>query len=232
MIFLGLILGVIFAVIAFISTNTIWVALAVMGLTIIYFLFIVNPTFKKMQDKTTRFHECYRFINTFIISLSIKGATKGTLETTVSSMSESFKKEYELLLDMSEGEKIHYLHKYFNFHIYQLFTDLFDLWEEEGGNILDMSTHLINECRLVEEYINECSSISKKKIGEFSILWTFSLIILVVLRFSLSTFYTMLTKQMFFQVSIIGIFAFLLVSIHIFLSKVSKIEIDRSGDNR
>ena len=140
-------------------------------------------------------------------------------------MSEDFHRDLKGIDDLNESEKLSYLCKYFKFHIYGLFVDLINLWSEQGGDIIDMSSYLINESRLTEEYINECESISLKKTIEFAILWIFSLAILIVLRFSLGQFFEFLSAKEYYPFIIFGFMLFVLTTIHVAITRICKIEI-------
>ena len=100
-----------------------------------------------------------------------------------------------------------------------------DLWQEQGGDILKMTNFLTNQFREIEEYILSCKQLGEKKIIEFSILWLFSLSILVVIRFSLSEFYYSIIRNNVYIFGVLVIFVFALISIQILVSKVCAIEL-------
>lgn len=225
LIIIGAIASLLFGVVMFISTyNFIYSAIA-LALCAIYFFAIALPKYKKYETNLKRFHECYQFINTFIISLSIKGSLKGSLESTFDAMGDKFAQETQGMGELNESEKINYLSQYFPFHLYGLFINLINLWSEQGGNILDMSTYLMNDLRLKEEYLIESQRISKRNLLEFGILWMMSMIILVILRFALAQFYEKLSQQFFFPIAVLAILVFEIVTIHIAISRMTKVDI-------
>ena len=97
---------------------------------------------------------------------------------------------------MGETEKLTYLHKYFAFDLYRIFLDIVTLWSEQGGDILTMSQHLINQVRLKSNLIH-CQNVQRSKTIEFTVLWTIALSIMASLRFALSQFYAQIKKQLF-----------------------------------
>ena len=103
--------------------------------------------------------------------------------------------------------------------------DLINIYQEQGGNILEMSHYLLEEVRLIEEYISISKSITKKKMVEFTILWLLTLGIMVFMRFALTQFFNTITKQIFYPIGILSICLFCLLSIHIAISKMSKLQI-------
>lgn len=231
MLYFGLVISLIFAVVTFIGSNNIFVTLFILFCSFIYFLVIARPIYKKYDLKVNRFHQCYHFINSFIVSLSIKNSLSGAYESSMSAMPDDFISRVENLDTFDQKEKLENLNKYFRFHAFSLFLDLVNIYEEQGGDILSMSHYLLEETRLTEEYISENNSIARKKITEFAILWFLTLLIVVILRFALSSFYGALTKQIYYVLGIGGVFIFALVSIHITLLKMTKLEIKGWHDN-
>ena len=95
------------------------------------------------------------------------------------------------------------------------------MWEDQGGNILDYSYFLINEARNNEEYIIECENVNKRKIIEFSSLWILSIVILIVLRFSLNNFYDKLTNLLLYKILIFGFYIVILLSLIVMINKIT-----------
>lgn len=226
-----IILSILFGGITYLVTTNIYFALGVLLISVLYFVFLAYPKIKKSINKRTRFHECYHFVNTYIVSLSIKGSIKAAYEDTSNTMSESFSKINESIIDLNEEEKLNYLSSVYPFHIYSLFLNIINLWIEEGGDILKMSTELINETRNVEDYLLACERMSKKKYVEFVILWTISLGILIFLKFALKEFYKDLSGAIFFPISVSAIFIFILFSIELLLLVTTNYDLKGWSDN-
>ena len=112
-------------------------------------------------------------------------------------------------------ERLEYLKKYYPFYVYELFVSVIHLYIERGGNILDMSRFLLSELHNEQDYNHEYNSLGKRKMFDFSMLWSFSLLILVVLRFALHEHYSLISNQLFYQILIVILFLFILVSIEI-----------------
>ena len=222
---ISLLISILLGVVSYISTSNLIYTMICLFLPLIYFLTIGSFMVKKYLKAISRYHECYSFINTFVVSLSIKESIKYSLESTFDTMNESFNKNLIGIQDLKEDEKLSYLCKYFKFHIYGLFVRLINLWSEQGGNILDMSSHLINEARLVEEYIAESNRLAKKNLFEFGILWLFSLSIIVILRFALASFYEKIIQQAMYPLSILVVIILFLFTTHIAISRLCKLEI-------
>ena len=217
------IVPVIMGVLCYLSSNNIFVSLGVLAVSLMYFLVLFMNRFYKYRLNNDRFRSCYNFVNNFIITLSIKLTLSGALESVTSSMNDEFKEDYQGIEHLTDMEKLKYLKKYFPFHVYELFLNIVSLYEERGGNILDMSSYLLEELRNQNEYLIKTSSMAIRKWVEFAILWFLSLAILVLLRFALSQFFMKISTQLFYQISLSAIFLFVLVSIEILARKAFSI---------
>ena len=228
---IGIVISIIFGATGYLASGNIIVGIVSLVLPLIYFLFIARKDIYKYSVKILRFRECYHFINNFVVSLSIKNSVSSALESTIEAMPNKDFALSENVELFSVKEKIQYYSNYFRFHVYSLFIDLVNLYEEQGGNILEMSRYLLEETRQVEDYIFRCQNIARKKIVEFSILWFLTLAIMVVMRFALSQFFSTISKQVFFPIGIGGILLFALISIHIAIIKMCHLKIKGWDDN-
>lgn len=221
----GLIVSIAFFIVAFISTNNLISSAAVGGVTLLYFVIYATRVLKNKNEKITRFQDCYQFVNNFLISLSIKGHISGALATALESQNEETIDLINSLETDDPLEKVKYLKNYFKFDMYYLFVDLVTLHTEEGGDIIKMSNNLLNQIRQNEEFLVNVERMNKNSIVEFTILWAFALSILAILKFALSDFFVHIVKNNFYQMSVIFVFAFALLSIHIAIRKVVDIDI-------
>lgn len=222
---LFIILTIAFPSITYIVTNNHISTLIVMLITGLYLFLYAYPHIQKSIKRNKSFHSCYTFINTYIISLSVNGSLLAAFESTKLSMNEEYKEVINGLTNLSELEKLDYLKKYYDFDIYFLFLSVIKVWVEQGGDIFHLAHYLIEETRRDEDYLIKCEQISKRKSVEFSMLWVFTLIIIIALRYSLNTFYSQITRNLLFQIAIVSIFVLLLLSVHLLVIKINNIQI-------
>ena len=230
-ILVGIIVSLILTGIFYLTTQNILLALFVFLISIVFFVLVVYRKAKKNQLKIHRYHQCFQFINSFIISLNVKGSMSAAIQSGYETTDENTKAIIDSIKELNEEEKIMYLCKYFKFDLYRLFVDTINLWNEEGGDILKMSQYLINQVRLKEQYLITCETIHRQKTTEFIVLWSISLAILAILRFALSTFFDRIRVTIFYQVAVTVIVLFVLVSIYILLLKISKLDLEGWKDN-
>ena len=224
-IFIFLFISLLAGVVAFVALENIFISAGVFLLYVLVTILFVVPRLNKYDFVKNRYHECYHFINNFIISLSIKKSISGALETTVGSMNPEFVDLFNGLDIISDNEKLDYLSSYFEFYDYSLFLQVINIWQEEGGDIISMSKYLIGNIRHNEEYISQVDTLAKRKYIEIGILWTISLSILVVLRFALNDFYDRVKGQILFLTTISMVFAFALLTIYLIVCRGTSLKL-------
>ena len=222
----GIIVSLVFAGVTFIASQNIFSTIAIFLIFSAFFVLIARRLINNSQQKIHRYHECYQFINSFIISLNVKGSLSSAMESAYNTSDGGTKEIIDSIKELSEEEKLSYLIKYFKFDLYRLFTDTVFLWNEQGGDIIKMSHHLVEQVRLKEEYILACQSINKSKSVEFIVLWSIALMILVALRFALSQFFVRISQTIFYQIAIVVTMLFSLVSIYILLARITYLNLE------
>ena len=231
LVLVGIVVSLVFAGVTFIASQNIFSAIGVLIIFTLFFVLIARRLINNSQQKIRRYHECYQFINSFVISLNVKGSLSSALQSAYDTADNGTKEIIDSIKELNDEEKISYLIKYFKFDLYHLFVDTVSLWSEQGGDIIKMSHHLIEQVRLKEEYLLACESINKNKSVEFIILWSIALMILAALRFSLSQFFIRISHTIFYQVAIVIIMLFALISIYILLKRITNINLEGWKDD-
>ena len=227
----GIVVSLVFAGVTFIASQNIFSALGIMFIFTMFFVLIARRLVNNSQQKVHRYHECYQFINSFVISLNVKGSLSSAMESAYNTADSGTKEIIDSIKELNEEEKLSYLIKYFKFDLYRLFVDTVSLWNEQGGDIIRMSHHLIDQVRLKEEYLLSCQSINKSKCVEFVVLWSIALMILAALRFALSQFFLRIAETLFYQVAVVVTMLFALVSIYILLKRMTNLSLEGWKDD-
>ena len=227
----GIIVSLIFSGVTFIATQNIFSPIFIFVLSIAFFILIARRQINKSQQKIHRYHQCFQFINSYLISLNVKGSLSAAMESSYETADDSTKEIIDSIKELSEEEKITYLTKYFKFDLYHLFVDMVSLWNEQGGDILKMSHHLVEQVRLKEEYLFTCESLNKSKTIEFVVLWAIALVILASLRFALSQFFDRISKTVVYQVAVVVVMLFALLSIYILISRITNVYLEGWKDD-
>lgn len=226
----GVIVSLVFTGITYIASQNLFSTLFIFLVFTLFFVLIARRLIDKNQQKVHRYHQCFQFINTFIISLNVKGSLSTAIQSAYDTADESTKEIIDSIKELNEEEKINYLTKYFKFDLYRLFVDTIRLWNEQGGDIINMSRHLVEQVRLKEQYLLSCQSINKSKSVEFVVLWAIALIILASLRFALSQFFARICQTTFYQIAVVVILLFALLSIFLLLKRSTTIELEGWND--
>ena len=225
---LGLFIGLLLTFVCYFATSNLFVGIGVLVACVLFYFLLIYKKLLNHKTNSQKIHECYLFINNFLITLSIKGSLNPAFEATRTSISDEFSEFVSGIEEMNPQEKLQYLSKYFPFHIYQIFVDIITLWQDEGGDILEMSSHITNEMREIKEYVTYCQSVGRRKALEIGTLWLFSLAIVIVLRVSLTDFYGGLLKQPLFIGAICGLALLVLFSVFILVHRITYLEIRRT----
>ena len=225
---LGIVIALVLTFVCYFATSNIFVGIGVFVSAVAFYFVFLYKKLLSHRSNTKKVHECYLFINNFLITLSIKGSLPAAFDATRTSISDDYGEYLASIDEMNPQEKLLYLNKYFPFHIFQIFIDIVFLWQEEGGDILDMSSHITNEIREIKEYVTYCQSVSKRKALEIGTLWLFSLATVIALRLSLNDFYADLLKQPLFICAVVGLAMLVLVSIFIMVLRIVNIEVRRN----
>ncbi len=229
-ILVGIIVSSVFAGVTFIATQNLFSTISIFLIFTLFFVLIARRLIDKNQLKIHRYHQCFQFINTFIISLNVKGSLSASMQSAYEVSDSGTKEILDSIKDLNEEEKINYLVKYFKFDLYRLFVDTISLWNEQGGDIIKMSRHLVEQVRLKEEYLLSCQSLNKTKSFEFIILWSIALAILATLRFALSQFFLRIGQTLFYQIAIVAIQLFALFSIYLLIKRATNINLEGWDD--
>lgn len=198
---------------------------AIALLFLAYYFLIARKRFKQYYLKIDQIHCCYHFINSFIITLSVKESLADAYESGTRLTNKNFADEVSELSSMPLDDRIVYLRKYFNLAIYKMFLNVLSLYQDQGGDILNMSDCLMRETTRTEKSLTESISIGNRKLFEFGLLWLMSFAILLFLRFGISDFYLQMVKSTTFIALLIGFFFVVLISIHIFVCSYTSIKI-------
>ena len=208
----------------FVSMN-LFLAIGVGLLFLLLFVLVVNPAIGKYQKIQQKRHECYTFVNSFLITMSVCESLQKSFELATQSAQKDFKATLDAIALYETKERIEYLSNYFETPIYDMFLSVLDIYTERGGDILKLSKSLMEELTRMEETTISLSKHAASVLIQWIVLWAMSLAILVFVRFGLDSFYTYLSSSISYVAMIMVYFLLLLVSIVIFTQKYTGINL-------
>ena len=216
-VFVYLFLSLYFGIIAYVTTSSLMVAgIVFLSYFAIAFIFI-KPLIKRYLDKRRKHHEVFNFINHFIISLSVTSSLDQAFEDATIDAKGEEKKVLESIAPMTTMEKLEYLPRYFEEDIYNVFLSIVKAFIEQGGDLIEIASPLLNEVTFNEEKNNSLETIRKKSLVQYGSLWFLSTIVLAFLRFGLSNFYDTLTKNLPYLLTASAYFAIAIMSFYIYV---------------
>lgn len=171
------------------------------------------PRFLRLGKKRRARKDCYRFMNSFIMTCSVTSSLLKSYEVA----SEGAMGEMKEALSGIEGnnveDKLAFLSSYFQSNLYEVFLSVVAVYQNRGGDILCLSSALLEEATK-----GECDADKRLKGGlsrlfKHGLLWAMSLGIVAFLRFALSSFYGQLLASSTYLLSLLFYFVFLLFSL-------------------
>ncbi|MCR5079089.1 MAG: hypothetical protein K6B65_04135 [Bacilli bacterium] len=171
-------------------------------------------------------HECFRFVNSFVVSLSVTSSLDLSFDTAIAGLGKEIESLGRSISELTGLEKVRYLESYFDTTIYRMFLSTLEIYVTEGGDIIALSSELLAELTRIEESENDIASSNRTNLIQFCLLWAMALVVVVFLRFGLSNFFSVLETSIMYLVCVLAFFALMLFSIVIYLSTYTGLAIE------
>ena len=213
------------AIASFLTSNNFIIAVSLLLIYILYYFLIARKKLDKYYSKIDRIHTCYHFINSFLVTLSVKESFDEAYQSAIRIDNKNLNDQSENMNNLNIYDRVNCLRSYFNLAIYKMFLNILDLYQDQGGNVLTMSGNLIRECTRTEKTLSETLSIGKKHIVEFITLWIMSFSIILFMRFAITDFYVLMLKEPLFIIMLFIFYLVCLGSIHLFIGRYTNLSI-------
>jgi hypothetical protein len=199
----------------FVSTHLLFGGI-VLAMFLLGFSFLIVPQILRRKERERKRHECYRFVNSFLISLSVTSSP----EQAFFSSTQDAVGEEKLVIDSIETllpvEKVSYLIDYYEESYYPMFLSILRLFLDQGGDLLTLAEPLLKEMTCYEGNENAIDQCKQRFLIQFLTLWFMSALVLTFIRVGLSSFYDRLAFSFPFQVTLFAYFAVALFSLILF----------------
>ena len=208
-----LLLSCVVASIAYLASSSMLLALLVLvsyfGVTVLLCL----PRFRLLQRKRQARKDCFRFMNSFITTCSVTSSLIKSFEVACEGATGDMKEA----LSGTDGNKVEdrlsFLSPYFQSPLYEVFLSVVFIYQNRGGDILALSSALLEEAAKVEADGDKRLKGGASRMLKHGLLWVMSLGIVAFLRFALSSFYGQLLVSSTYLLSLGFYFVFLLFSL-------------------
>ncbi|MCQ2742199.1 MAG: hypothetical protein MJ239_02740, partial [Bacilli bacterium] len=181
------------------------------GVTLVYFLecaFLILPMEKKRSYLEKKRHQAFRFVSSFVVSYSLSLSYERAYGNAIEGYEGEYQEIIEAISMKGVGDRIRYLASYFESNLYDLFVNLLDIFENQGGDPLSVFSGIMEEFSRLEESEDALLREKKRTLKEVALLWFFAFLIFVFMRFGLNSFYDDVKSSLLYIGSMALFFAF------------------------
>lgn len=206
-------------IMCYIIPNLIFVILfCVISLSYLIFIYFID---KKYTYKISRFSECCNFIENTIISFNFVDSTTAALDNAKKKLNKKTLENFDENNKNSE-DLLYFLDKHYTFNIFNIFKQCLKIFEDVGGNFLNISKNLLNETKRLS-YLNiKTEKESVSYLFSFISMWLFAFLILLVAKLSLGNFTSEIIESLYFKIVSFCGFLFYIVSLYLYMKRLYK----------
>ncbi len=110
-------------VVAFIGTMNLILSLVIFVIYVGYYFIFARKKFVKYLTQIDRVHTCYHFINSFLVTLSVKESFEDAYQSAIRLDNKALREQVENISQLNVYDRVNYLRDYFNLAIYKLFLN-------------------------------------------------------------------------------------------------------------
>ncbi len=212
-------------------TKDMLVSLILSLLSLLIFAKVIMPNYKNAKNYLISVDEANQFINSLTVQLSVTPS----LEEALANISFCCSKQIQEIIsnDTFESaiEKIEQISYLINQPLMYVFVTELKVYIEQGGDILNLSSQLINQVNHLKSSAYLFTSIKKRKLREFSTVWIFSLVSLLYLRLGLEAYYMMvLNHSVLFKYAVAFLFLILILSYGLYFKRYGDYYMEKGWD--
>ncbi len=188
-IIISLILGLIGGLLAYLLLSEWLYGLVVLVVGALAVFFLVYPPIDGWLKSSRRAEECFRFVNSFIVSYAVSENPEEAYSAAALGLSEEGKEQAESLVNLGVEERLSSLGEYFQAPYFRMFTSLYLFQLEQGGRFLDKAEPLLHEINQGYEDLQLREKEKRKHLVGWAAMWGLSALIIVFVRFALNNNY-------------------------------------------
>ena len=182
--------SLLYGVLSYVILNNLIIALSVFLCFFLVTCLLLRPLFERKKQKERKREECYNFVQTFVISLTVNPSPEASYNASIQGADGELKSIIDSIGNkMGIDERLEYLSRYFIEPYYPVFLSIYRLFQEQGGDFIKLAEPLLNEISRHEEDALSYKKESKRMLFDYIILWGLSSAVLVFVKFGLQNFY-------------------------------------------
>lgn len=142
----------------------------------------------------------FGLIEIIILNLNVQKTIEGAFNVIKPLLDEKTRKKITTYNESESSVIIEELRIYFAHQYYDSFLDLLIMYEKRGGDIIKMSEVLLHRIDGARGTLNALAKIDTRYIIKFISNWLFIFAVSIVFRFSLTSMFAQINKNVFFIV--------------------------------
>jgi DNA-directed RNA polymerase subunit L len=119
-----------------------------------------------------------------------------------------------LVHGLSALEAISALSEYFSYPIYQNFQDIITIYINEGGDILTLTTYLLDDIHRANSHLQKVIKLSLRKSIEVLILWILCFLAAIMMRFSIKDIYEAIISNYYISLGLVTLYGLLIMTFY------------------
>ncbi|MCH4201417.1 MAG: hypothetical protein LKF69_05445 [Bacilli bacterium] len=211
-IYIVAIFAIIFEIIAalmFWPFPTFYLASAFILLGLIGIIYESNSIFSLIKKQRL----CFSFISNMVVAINVKK----TIEDAFIFYLER-ENNHSLIKSLVHGlsalEAISALSEYFSYPIYQNFQDIITIYINEGGDILTLTTYLLDDIHRANSHLQKVIKLSLRKSIEVLILWILCFLAAIMMRFSIKDIYEAIISNYYISLGLVTLYGLLIMTFY------------------
>ncbi|HMM01030.1 MAG TPA: hypothetical protein PKC96_06845 [Bacilli bacterium] len=166
---------------------------------------------------------CFSFVSNLIVAINVK---KTVEDAFIFYLERENDKSLirSLVCGLSAVEAIRALNEYFRYPIYRNFQDIITIYINEGGDILTLTTYLLDDIHREENHLQKVIKLSLRKTIEILILWILCFLAAIMMRFSIKDIYEMIISNHYISLGLVTLYILLIMTFY-FGCRIFKSEI-------
>ncbi len=188
---------------------TFYLASAFILLGLIGIIYESNSIFSLIKKQRL----CFSFISNMVVAINVKK----TIEDAFIFYLER-ENNHSLIKSLVHGlsalETISALSEYFSYPIYQNFQDIITIYINEGGDILTLTTYLLDDIHRAKSHLQKVIKLSLRKSIEVLILWILCFLAAIMMRFSIKDIYEAIISNYYISLGLVTLYGLLIMTFY------------------
>ncbi len=188
---------------------TFYLASAFILLGLIGIIYESNSIFSLIKKQRL----CFSFISNMVVAINVKK----TIEDAFIFYLER-ENNHSLIKSLVHGlsalEAISALSEYFSYPIYQNFQDIITIYINEGGDILTLTTYLLDDIHRAKSHLQKVIKLSLRKSIEVLILWILCFLAAIMMRFSIKDIYEAIISNYYISLGLVTLYGLLIMTFY------------------